>query len=158
MQCLQNILSSQMLYVYLYQPCFSFFTTRVYFKGDISLSQRPINSPYFSHLWAHFFRLLLAVLTSITSCCHSSLTLMSSWPSWKLLHLKRTTCDPGTGVVFCECLFVFAEGCVTPFALFFTLTLPSLKSRNIWALEISCFQIWMSWSLGSYTAKHIACQ
>lgn len=68
-----------------------FFSARVDFKGHISLSQRPINSPYFIHLWAHFSRLLpLAGLTSITSHCHSSLVLMSSWQSWKLLGLRRT--------------------------------------------------------------------
>lgn len=56
------------------------FSTRICFKGHISLSQRPINSLYLTHLWAHFSRLLpLAVLTSITFYCHSSLILMSSW-------------------------------------------------------------------------------
>ena len=151
--------------MYLYQPCLSFFSTRVYFKGHISLSQRPINSPYFTHLWAHFSRLLpLAVLTSITSHCHSSLILMSSWQSWKLLGLRRTTKSFYMSLKNWEgghvCLFIcFCRGlCYTSSSCTaFVPTLSSLKFRNIWALEICCYQIWMSCSLGLYTAKHIAC-
>lgn len=142
-QCLQNILSSQTLYRCLYQPCFSFFTTRVYFKGDISLSQRAINSPYFSHPCAHFSRLPLAVLTFITSCCHSFLTLMSCCLSWKLLNLRSITCDSGTGVVFGVCLFVF----VTPFCsvLAFTLSSPKHSKHGPWSSAAStcgCHGLW----------------